>query len=158
LVNGVAKSELFIGAYHAQLIDGEAVSRPGVDPRTSITFDNARAACKANGAGSHLFSTWEWAAIALWCMANGHEPRRNTNHGRHHEKRWETARRVDGYAPGDTIIPLGRTLAGSGPAAWRHDGTPAGIADLVGNIWDWVDGMKLVDGRVHMPLDNNFNQ
>ncbi|WGG19275.1 phage tail protein [Ectopseudomonas oleovorans] len=159
LVNGAAKSELFIGAYHAQLIDGEAVSRPGVDPRTSITFDNARAACRANGAGWHLFSNWEWAAIALWCMANGYEPRGNTNFGRHHEKRWETGRRQDGGIPGEVdAAKVGRTLTGSGPAIWAHDGTPAGIHDLVGNIWEWVDGMKLVDGRVHMPLDNNFNQ
>ena len=158
LVNGVAKSELFIGAYQAQLIDGEAVSRPGVDPRTSINFDNARAACRANGAGWHLFSNWEWAAIALWCMANGYEPSGNTNFGRHHGKRWETGRRFDGNAPGDTGNAIGRTLAGSGPAAWAHDGTPAGIADLVGNIWEWVDGFCLKDGRVHMPLDNNFNQ
>lgn len=158
LVNGVAKSELFIGAYHAQLIDGEAVSRPGVDPRTSITFDNARAACRANGAGWHLLSNWEWAAIALWCMANGYEPRGNTNYGRHHDKRWETGRRQDGGVPGEVdTTKAARTLTGSGPAAWTHDGTPAGIADLVGNIWDWVDGMKLVDGRVHMPLDNDFN-
>jgi len=156
LVNGVAKSELFIGAYHAQVVDGEAVSRPGLTPKIDINLDSARAACAANGAGWHLFSNWEWAAIALWCMANGFQPRGNTEYGRHHEKRWETGRRTDAGSPGNTE-GTASTLAGSGPATWAHDGTPTGIHDLVGNVWDWVDGMCIKDGRVHMPADNNFN-
>jgi hypothetical protein len=34
----------------------------------------------------------------------------------------------------------------------------AGIADLVGNVWEWNDGLKLVDGRFYFPVDNNFDQ
>jgi len=155
LVNGVAKSELFIGAYLASMGDGEALALPGKMPQVSYTFDQARAACVANGAGWHLMTNWEWAAVALWCMANGFQPRGNTDWGRHHTSRFETGRRVDGVAPG-SAIGNSATLTGSGPAAWSHDGTPAGIADLVGNVWEWNDGMRLQDGRVYMPNDNNY--
>lgn len=155
LVNSVAKSELFIGAYLASMSDGEALALPGMTPQVSYTFDQARAACVANGAGWHLMTNWEWAAVALWCMANGFQPRGNTDWGRHHTSRFETGRRVDGVAPG-SATGNGATLTGSGPAAWSHDGTPAGIADLVGNVWEWNDGMRLQDGRVYMPNDNNY--
>src|SRR5690606_21658939 len=49
------------------------------------------------------------------------------------------------------------TLTGSGPASWYHDGTPAGIADLRGNVWEWVDGLKLVNGRIYVHHDNDFD-
>jgi hypothetical protein len=32
----------------------------------------------------------------------------------------------------------------------------AGIADLVGNIYEWLDGLKTVDGRLYFPADNDF--
>jgi hypothetical protein len=50
-----------------------------------------------------------------------------------------------------------KTLGGSGPASWRHDGTYAGIADLVGNVREWLDGLKTIDGRLYFPLDNDFS-
>lgn len=155
IFDGVGASEIFIGAYQASTTqsNGEAVSLPGVDPRASINFDAARNLCKANGPGWDMMSNLDWAAIALWCVANGYEPRGNTNYGRSHEDRWETGRRQDGGIPG-ADSGTARTLTGSGPAAWAHDGTPAGIHDLVGNTWEWVSGMKLVDGRAWIAPDN----
>lgn len=155
LFDGQPASEIFIGAYQASTSKsgGAAVSLPGVDPRASVNFDTARNLCKANGPGWDLMSNLDWAAIALWCMANGHQPRGNTNYGRSHEDRWETGRRQDGGIPGEAS-GTARTLTGSGPAAWAHDGTSAGIHDLVGNVWEWVTGMKLQDGRVWLAPDN----
>ena len=153
IFNGQPASEIFVGAYLASMMGSEAVSLPMADPRASINFDAARNLCKANGPGWDIMSNLDWAAIALWCKANGHEPRGNTNYGRSHEDRWETGRRQDGGIPG-ADSGTARTLTGSGPAAWAHDGTPAGIHDLVGNIWEWVSGMKLQDGRAWIAPDN----
>lgn len=153
LFNGTPAQEIFVGAHLASEVAGEAVSRPFAGPRTSLNFDQSRALCQANGSGWDLMSNLDWAAIALWCMANGYEPLGNTNWGRHHTKRWETGRRVDTLPPGEAT-GVGRTLAGSGPAAWAHDGTPAGIQDLVGNVWEWVTGLNLIDGVIHLAPDN----
>lgn len=158
LFDGVAASEIFVGAYQASTSKsgGAAVSLPGVDPRNNINFDAARNLCKANGPGWDMMSNLDWAAIALWCMANGYEPRGNTQFGRSHVKRWETGRRQDGLVPG--VEGTARTLAGSGPDSWSHDGSPAGIHDLVGNVWEWVGGLKMVDGRVWLAPDNGLNE
>ena len=148
MVGGVAKSKIYIGTYQAVILNGEAVSLPGQDPAVSINFDQAKAACLAAGPGFHLMTNWEWAAIALWCIKNGYgQLHGNTDYGKSHLSADETG----------TISKQGRTLTGSGPATWRHDGTPFGIADLVGNVWEWNDGLKLMEGSVLMPSDNNFN-
>jgi len=154
--NGVEKSEVFLGQYPAIVKDGRALSLPGVDPTSSIIFDNARAACVNKGPGWHLMTNWEWAGLSLWCIKNGFEPRGNTYYGRHHDQVHGQGRRQDGVAPG-TASGSARTLTGSGPAAWRHDNTLAGVSDIVGNVWKWVDGMKLVNGVIYMPNDNNFD-
>lgn len=154
LFDGQPAAEIFVGAYQASMMGAEAVSLPGADPRASINFDNARNLCLANGPGWDMMSNLDWAAIALWCMANGYEPRGNTNAGRHHTNKWEAGRRQDGLAPGSN--GTARILTGSGPASWSHDGTPAGIHDLVGNVWEWVTGMVLQDSRVWLAPDNGL--
>jgi len=151
--DGSEDAEIWVGAYQAAIINGEAVSQPGLEPRVSIDYDAARSACQAAGAGFDMMTIWDWAAISLWCMANGFEPRGNTNHGRHHDNRWETGTRQDNGVPGDSS-GVGNTLTGSGPAQWRHDQTMAGIADMVGNVWEWLSGMKMVDARVFLSPDN----
>ncbi len=156
LANGVEKSEIFIGQFKANVLDGRALSLPGYDPTASVNFNTAKGYCTAKGPGWHLMSNWEAAALALYCIKNG-QPRGNTDYGRHHTSIHECGRRQDGVAPG---IGSGtaRALNGSGPASWRHDGTLAGIDGLCGNIWEWVDGMKIVAGKFYFPDDNYFTQ
>lgn len=148
---GSIKSEIFIGAYLAS--GAGAVSAPRQDPRASLDHAAARAACAAKGAGWHLMTAHEWAAIALWCMANGYEPIGNTNWGRSHVKAWIVGDRGDNRAPGDGA-GAGRTQTGSMGAEATHNRTPIGIADLVGNVWEWQDGLLLQDGRFKLSAFN----
>ena len=149
--SGSIKGEIFIGAYLAS--GAGAVSAPRQDPRASLDHTAARAACAAKGAGWHLMTAHEWAAVALWCMANGYEPIGNTNWGRSHAKTWITGDRADGRAPSDAA-GVGRTQTGSMGAEATHDRTLAGIADLVGSVWEWQDGFLLQDGRFKLSAFN----
>ena len=57
-------------------------------------------------------------------------------------------------APG-TASGTARIYTGSGPASWRHDGTPWGISDLNGNLWEWVGGARQLNGEIHVIADND---
>ena len=148
---GSIKGEIFIGAYLAS--GSGAVSAPRQDPRTSLGHTATRNACSAKGAGWHLMTAHEWAAIVLWCMANGYEPIGNTNWGRSHAKTWMVGDRADNRAPGDTA-GVGRTQTGSMGSEATHTRTLGGIADLVGNVWEWQDGLLLQGGQIKASTHN----
>lgn len=154
IVNGVEKSEIFVGTYLGIVKNGELLSLPGVDPTSGQGHDYFVGAARANGPGWHMLTNTEWAALALWCWKNGFQPRGNSNWGKSADSTWETGRRVDGGVPGNAS-GNGRTLTGSGPASWRHDNTPAGITDLSGNMWEWMPGMRIVDGEIQIIANND---
>ena len=154
LMGGVEKREIFIGKYLASTIGTRAVSLPGVDPSSSLDFEAARARCAAKGAGWHLMTNAEWAALGLWSWKNGTMPRGNTNYGRDHQATHETSRRSDLLAPG-LASGNARNLTGSGPSSWSHDGTGAGVTDLGGNLWEWAGGLRLLNGEIQIIPNND---
>lgn len=154
IVNGVTKNYIYVGKYAASLVDGEAVSLPGVIPAVSLNFDAAFGYCSSKGVGWHLHSNAEWAAVALQSWKNGKMPRGNSNWGLSSDLATEGGRRNDGVANG-TASGDGKTLTGSGPATWNHDGSQWGIADLCGNVWEWVGGMRQNSGEINVLEDNN---
>ncbi|ASA54676.1 SUMF1/EgtB/PvdO family nonheme iron enzyme [Vibrio gazogenes] len=154
VTNGVPRGEILVGKYLASSVAGGSAVIGGSQPRTSVDYDTAKQLCTQKGDNWHLMSVHESAAIALWSLANGTVPRGNTNYGRSHEAKWETARRADNGLPGDAS-GIGRTDTGKGPVTWNHDHTEFGVCDLVGNVWEWIDQMKLDDGQLLTTLDNN---
>ena len=82
IVNGVEIPGFYYGKYQAKVYNSVAYSLPGEDPTASINFDTARARCEAKGAGWHLSTNAEWAAIALWCKKNGFLPYGNNNYAK----------------------------------------------------------------------------
>ena len=149
-VNGVEKSRFFYSKYQNVVINGRAYSLSRRDPKTYITFDAARQACEAKGAGFHLGTLAEWAAIALLTRKAGTMPHGNNNYGGDvnytYEKGQEAAK--DGNK-------TGKTFTGSGPATWGHDHTQFGIHDMNGNVWEWLGGMRLNEGEIQIIPYNN---
>lgn len=154
IVNGVEKSEVFIGQFQASVKDNMALSLPGQIPAVYTNFDQARTYCANLGPGFHLMTNAEWTALALWCWKNGYQPRGNSNWGQSSDATYETGRRGDKGTPG-TATGDGKTLTGSGPVSWRHNNDVSGIADLNGNVWEWVGGMRLNAGEIQIIQDNN---
>lgn len=154
VVNGKEKAEIFIGTYQGRIVDGELLSLPNVEPTTSTNFENFLAAARASGPGHHLITNAEWSAIALQCFKDNKQPMGNTYYGRSSENPLLIGRRADGLNPGDTSGSA-RTLTGSGPVEWRHNGKENGIADLAGNVWEWNSGMRIFNGEIQVIADNN---
>ncbi|WP_422448179.1 SUMF1/EgtB/PvdO family nonheme iron enzyme [Thermoanaerobacterium sp. DL9XJH110] len=149
IVNDRIIDEIFTSKFQNVVVGGRALSLPMQDPKVYVNFDQARGYCTAKGKGWHLMTNAEWAAIALWCWKNGFLPRGNNNYGGDHSATYERGKVVYRYQSGGTWYD-GRTATGSGPASWYHDNTPFGIADLNGNVWEWVDGLKLHDGKIYV--------
>jgi len=151
IVDGVVKSEIWISKFQNIVEDNRAYSLPGMDPRTYVNFDQAKEYCANKGDGWHLMTNAESAAIALWSKKNGTMPRGNNNYGSDHSAPYERGREV--HKDGDRT---GRVATGSGPASWSHDHTNAGIFDLNGNVWEWNDGLRIIDGKIYVHNDNDF--
>lgn len=135
-----------VPVYEASNSGGKAVSQAGKTPWTGINADNARARSEELNSNSVMISQEIWAMLCWNMLAGGFQPRGNTEYGRSHSNLDEFGRRADGRVPNDRS-GAAYTLTGSGPMEWSHDGTPFGVMDLVGNVWEWVDGMKMVAGQ-----------
>ena len=153
--NGVELRGFWYAKYQASSgIGGGCSVIAGVQPKTSVNYDQARALCVNKGVNWHMASNLEWCAVSFLSLAYGQNVRGNTNYGRSHAAKYETARRGDILAPGDTA-GTARTDCGTGPATWSHDGTIFGVFDLVGNVWEWVDQLLMQEGQIISPLDND---
>lgn len=157
IVNGVEKSELFVSVYINAVADNVGVSLPGLAPAMNMNFNEAAACCASKGPGWHLMSNAEWGALQALALRSGFQPHGNTAWGLYHALKYESGT----LEPGSGLLGTGedgktcRTLGGTGPLSWRHDNSPAGIADLVGNAWEWTAGMRLCSGEIQIIPDND---
>ena len=154
IVNGTEVDAIYISKYQNIVQDGRAYSIGGVDPATGMNFDQARQYCEAKGEGWHCMTRIEWGLILRWCISNGVLPKGNTNFGKHQSENAYKA--IPTYVYTDSGNQrIGRCATGSGPLTWYHDQTPSGIADLVGNVWEWSGGVRMVYGELQILANNN---
>ena len=138
-IRGKAVKEYAISKYPNTLIGGVPYSMPYQQPAVNINHDEAIRLCEAKGPGWHLLTNDEWAALAHQSRKNGTLPRGNTDCGKSHSHPEETGTTYKD-ASGSS-----KTLTGSGPVTWNHTHTAEGVADMCGNIWEHVGGIRFMD-------------
>ena len=151
IVNGKEVPGFYYSKYQNVVHNGAAYSLPAEDPQAEVNFDAALAACEAKGPGWHLSTAAEWAAIALWCKANGFLPYGNNDNGKDSReteyKAIPTLRNTSGS--------IARVATGSGPKTWSHDNSMAGIWDMNGNVGEWQGGVRFVWGELQILANND---
>ena len=155
LGSDVVAKNLYIGKYQGLTRSSNSktlmLSLRGLDCRTSITHDQAVAACRANGATHHCTTQAEYAYLALRCKADGFQPQGNNLFGKDEQGNYGDT--VHQYTLGTTKY-FGRVAQGSGPLSWNHDGSPLGVWGLNGNVWEWCSGFRLNGGEINiLPLN-----
>ena len=155
VVGGEVKDCIYISKYLNIVERGRAYSLPNREPAHTLSIDEARQACARKGPGWHLITNAEWMAIAFWSRMNGTLPHGNNQYGC--DIAAPHRRGVKAPPAGIPMGPYkeGRTFTGSGPDDWSHDGTSAGIFDLAGNVWDFVAGLRIMDGELQVIPDND---
>ena len=147
-IRGKAVKEYAISKYPNTLIEGVPYSLPYQQPAVNINHDEAIRLCEGKGPGWHLITNDEWAALAHQSRKNGTLPRGNTDCGKSHSHPEETGTTYKDSSGSS------KTLTGSGPVTWNHDHTAEGVADMCGNIWEHVGGIRFVNGQVQV-IPNN---
>ena len=157
-VNGKTIPYLYISKYQNIVRNDRAYSLPYQAPAVNMTIDQARTYCENKGEGWHLMTNAEWAAIALWCKKHNCQPYGNSN-----------GSYADYYNTTDKGAPMPiyddnysddvpYTATRSGPKNWFHNDDFSGIADLNGNVCEWVGGLRLNGGEIQVIPDNNAAQ
>lgn len=155
VINGVEKSEIFIGTYEGTIRNGELLSLPNSAP-TIANYNAYFAAAIANGVGHHMMTNAEWAALALRSWKDGAMPIGNGYYGRAAGDVTQYGRRVDGLdATLGTTTGNPCILSGTGPVSFRHNGKYNGISDLAGNVKDMLQGVRLVYGELQIIPNND---
>jgi|GEM_PF-4454192 len=103
----------------------------GTLPKYGISLNEARQYAQGFGGGFHVMTAWEWAAI-LWT----------------YRKWWKTER---GHTNGDN--PLAN---GSGPFSHRFPTFWYGAHGMVGNLYEFVDGIRVEENKIYGTPANNW--
>lgn len=157
VVGGRVLEEIYISKYLNVVRYGRGYSLPGRNPAAMYTRDEMKRLCAAKGPGWHLMSNAEYMALAFWCRKNGFYPHGNNLGGKDVFFPHEHGTRVYmGSFRGHTkVMHMWPTLTGTGPDTWTHDGSPYGVADLVGNLWDTLAGLRVLNGEINIIPDND---
>jgi hypothetical protein len=84
--------------------------------------------------------------VAIWCKENATMPLGNNNYGRDVDNKHITGTIISGDTFGSGHS---RWLGGSGGEKTAHNRSESGIYDMNGNLWEWVDGLRLENGLIY---------
>ena len=144
-ISNSAKATLCFGKFQGKIHNNRLYSLPNEDPASNKDHDTFLAYCQNKGPGHHEITAAEWAFLALLAKRNGTQPKGNNNYGK-------DASETDYVAIPKTWSSgqINHVATGTGPVTWSDDGTLAGIWDLNGNVWEWIIGIRLVEGELQV--------
>lgn len=145
---------IYISKYPNVVVNNRGYSLPGQVPADGMTYDEAIAYCENKGNGWHLMSNAEWAAIALWCKKHDTQPFGNNKYGYDYYHTYDSGIIKEEYRE-DWSENVPFTLTGTGPKDWYHNHDYSGIADLNGNVAEWVSGVRLNKGEIQIIANND---
>ena len=147
LVDSNEIAGFYVSKYQNIVINNRAYSLPLQSPKANLTYDEAISFSTMKGKGWHLYTNAERAYVAELACTSGNTIRGNTYYGADFVNKYETgikARNIDGLV-----------LTGSGPKAWAHNNNSGGVWDLVGNLAEFVTGVRLLKHEIQVIADNN---
>lgn len=128
---------------------------PAYDISLNTMTDMVNAANNAtaypDGILVHVQTRAEWSYFMLKSASEAFEPRGNSARGKSHKVSSDVGTPCGYVYEG---MPI-HTLGGSMSTFTRHDGTIFGISDLVGNVTDWLQGARVVEGEILIIPDND---
>jgi len=150
-VAGVSKGGRWYSRFQCVLSGANPMSIAGQLP-ASATIDQIRTYA-ARFAGCSPMGYWDYEILALDAFRKGITPVGNTNYGQSHNatyKMWGGVR-GDSARPGNTAVATNPyTRGGSAGFMWTHDRSDWGVHDFVGNMSQWCDGAKWMDGQLYI--------
>lgn len=123
-----------IDSFEASIVDGVAVSQPGVEPARGVSWYEAQAACEA--AGKRLCTEEEWLTACTGAMPNDED-----GDGIYSDERIQGRLHPYGTYPQSTWCASSRQREDERPLITGNHPrclTPDGVADLEGGIKEWV--------------------
>lgn len=159
---GSSYSTAYLSKFQNIVKNGRAYSLPLQNPATdvpssggsttaAITWNYANQVSEAKGAGWVLCPNSLWGAVAHLARVNNTLPHGNNNWGSDVNYPNETGTGCYWHTGSEYSTTLSlrvaKTLTGSGPTTWYSDHTPYGVADMNGNVTEWVGGFRQVYGE-----------
>ena len=154
----------WIGKYQASRSDATTssqgsstilASRKNVCPVTNVAYSTWDTLISNKGSRFHRITNREWSNVILWSLKMGIKITGNC-YGYVNSSYVN----VDGEGTNMTQYPADgyyKTRTGMGPTTWNHNGLEGGIADMCGNVWEAVDGLKLVNNVIYI-FDNDTDK
>ena len=123
----------------------QAYSLPFMPPAVNVNHDEAIRLCEAKAPAGTLSLT---TSGRRWPPELGERHRADRKHQQRQKPQPPGA---DGhYIQRQLRKNAGRLR----PIEWNHDRTAEGVADMVGNVWEHVGGVRFLNGQVQIIPDN----
>ena len=130
-------------------------SKSGVNLWNYITRDDAISACKSKGSKFNIITNREWVSIVRWCDHHEIHVKGNT-YGRQTNNLDEDYTTLEQCGGGYNVNYGYYSVTGATiPDTWNHNGKSNGIHHMVGNIWEFIDGLENRNGQIYIYDENN---